>query len=263
MFPSGIIAIARAETNHVAEESTNLVSTAPETYNAQQEIEFARQKLQSDLPNRLQQLLDIFSSSQTERWFFSLISKLILAVRRACSDVYKTIDQDALSAAAWTARNVLELWVWLKYCAASRENARRYYEDAIRDMEGLVESLSKLHSLRGIPNSFENPARLGLAQVTQKQFGVDTLGLSYTRVAQAANAVGVGQEFTANNQFLSKFAHPTAGLVLGIMHQTEQLRELQVSITTQGLYFAGRCVIVLGEIIEALPSRTLKDGRIP
>jgi hypothetical protein len=58
--------------------------------------------------------------------------------------------------------------------------------------------------------------------------------------------------YTATNSFLSKLAHPTAGLVLGIMHQEEALRTPQAMLTTTGLYFGGQCVIVLEEITAAI-----------
>jgi hypothetical protein len=65
--------------------------------------------------------------------------------------------------------------------------------------------------------------------------------------------VGLGDWFVPTNSFLSKFAHPTAGLGLGIMHQSD-LRNLQAVLTTNGLYFAGQCVIALEEIVLALPA---------
>jgi hypothetical protein len=66
----------------------------------------------------------------------------------------------------------------------------------------------------------------------------------------AAKSIGQQQWFSANNKLLSKFAHPTAGLVLGIMHQTEKHRHLQALLTTSGLYFAGQCVIALEEMTQ-------------
>src|ERR1700678_264161 len=97
------------------------------------------------------QLYDIVTSCKSkgavEPWFADLVVKILLSVNRVCGDLLKTIDQDSLSSAAWNSRNLLELWVWLKYCATSRENARRFHEDAIRDMQGLTDALSKLHAL--------------------------------------------------------------------------------------------------------------------
>jgi hypothetical protein len=232
------------------------METAPEQFDVEWETNFSRDKLQSAIPNRLQEIYDIIASRRhkVEPWFADLVTKILLGVNRVCADLLKTMEQETVSGAAWNARNLLELWLWLKYCAASRDNARRFYEDSLRDMQGLTDALSKLHALRGIPNEFEASARQKIADVAREKLGLDSLDGGYERVADAAKSVGLYDWFAANNSFLSKFAHPTAGLVLGIMHQSEALRTLQASLTTNGLYFAGQCVIALEEIVGNIPA---------
>jgi hypothetical protein len=44
---------------------------------------------------------------------------------------------------AWRARNLLELFVWSRYCASSRDNARRLYDDATHDMSGVLAAFKK------------------------------------------------------------------------------------------------------------------------
>jgi hypothetical protein len=51
-------------------------------------------------------------------------------------------DKD-LPGAAWLARNLLELLVWVKYRGISRENAWRFHGDVLRDLKGLLESHAK------------------------------------------------------------------------------------------------------------------------
>lgn len=224
----------------------------PDEYDVQRETEFNREKLQAAIPRRLDELTNILAEhhGRVEGWYADVIYKVLLSVRRVCSALLATIDQEALSAAAWNARNLLELWVWIKYCGASRQNARRFYEDALRDIEGLVKALSKLYALKGMPNDFEDFARQGIAELAEK-FGVDPES-GYQRVANAATSVGLADWFSPNNTFLSKFAHPTAGLVLGIMHQTQTHDALQAVLTTDGVYFAGQCVIALEGIIVTI-----------
>lgn len=232
------------------------METAPEEYDIDWETNFSRDKLTTTIPNRLQVLQDILASHKdnSEPWFGDLGIKILLSVNRVRLDLLKTMGQESVSGAAWNARNLLELWVWLKYCAASRENARRFYEDALRDMQGITESLSKLHALREIPNEFEASAREKIAEVVREKLGLNSLEGSYKRVADAAKSIGLGEWYAANNAFLSKFAHPTAGLIVGIMHQVESLRALQATLTTTGVYFAGQCVIVLEEIVAQIPA---------
>jgi hypothetical protein len=121
-------------------------------------------------------------------------------------------------------------------------------------MQGLTDALSKLYALQGIPNEFEIPTRMKIAEVARDKLGLNSLDSNYTRVADAAKGVGLGDFFASNYKFLSKFAHPTAGLVLGIMHQSEAHRNLQATLTTFGLFFAGQCVIALEEIALAIPT---------
>jgi hypothetical protein len=230
----------------------------PVDYDMEKETEFNRDKLQTVIPNRLQQLLDIIvsrkSQGNVEPWFADLVHKLLLSVDRVRYDLLKTMEQDAVSGAAWNARNLLELWIWLKYCAASRENARRFHEDALRDMRGLSDALSKMHKQQGIPNEFEASARVQF-ELAREKFGLDSLDSDYLGVGDAAKAVGLVDQFGSTNKFLSKFAHPTAVLVVGIMHQSETHRGLQATMTTTGVYFAGQCVIVLGEIVQSMPAK--------
>ena len=230
----------------------------PVDYDIEKETEFNRDKLQTVIPNRLQQLLDIIASSKNqgsvEPWFADLVHKLLLSVDRVRYDLLTTIQQDAVSGAAWNARNLLELWIWLKYCAASRENARRFHSDALKDMQGLWDALSKMHKQQGIPNEFEASARVQF-ELAREEFGPDLLDGNYLRVGDAAKTVGLADQFGSTNKFLSKFAHPTAFLVVGIVHQSEIHRGLQASMTTTGVYYAGQCVIVLEEIVQSIPHR--------
>jgi hypothetical protein len=171
------------------------METAPKDYDVDRETHFTREKLQTAIPNRLQELYDIITSCKSrgtaEPWFADLVVKILLSVNRVCGDLLKTIDQETVSGAAWNSRNLLELWVWLKYCATSRENARRFQEDALRDIQGITDALSKLHALQGIPNEIEASARVKIAETARYKLGLDSLDSDYTHVADAAKAVGL------------------------------------------------------------------------
>ena len=95
-----------------------------EDYDVGYETQFTRDKLQTSIPNRLQELCAIITSCKSigtvDPWFADLVVKLLISVSRVCGDLLKTIDQETVSGAAWNSRNLLELWVWLKYCAASQ-----------------------------------------------------------------------------------------------------------------------------------------------
>jgi hypothetical protein len=223
-----------------------------EQYDICKESAFNRAQLGTAIPNRLAELEMILMTriNGPESWYWEMLHKILLSVARVCTDLYRTMDQEQFPVVAWNARNLLELWIWIKYCAASRHNARRFYEDVLRDMRGLTDALSKLHLVTGVANEFETTARKSIADVAREKLKIDSLDGSYSRVADAAKAIGLGDWFSASNTLLSKFAHPTAGLVVGIMHQKQNFRPLQAVLTTNGLYFAGQCVIALEEAIS-------------
>ena len=92
------------------------METAPEEYDIDWETNFSRDKLTTAIPNRLQELQDILVSRKdnSEPWSGDLVIKLLLSVNRVRLDLLKTMGQESVSGAAWNARNLLELWVWLK-----------------------------------------------------------------------------------------------------------------------------------------------------
>ncbi len=223
-------------------------------YNVEVETQFNREKLSVAIPKRLQELLETLDLRLpvAEEWYVSLLTKIILNVARICRDLLATIEKQDLPAAAWNARNLLELWVWIKYCSTSRANAWQFNGDVLRDMRLLAESLSKMYRTRGIESEFESEARKKLADLAAS-IGVNSIDERYTQVRDAAEAVGLDSWYGPMNILLSKFAHPTAGLVIGLMHQDEMMQNLQSTCTTQGVFFAGQCVIALSEAVLALP----------
>jgi hypothetical protein len=118
------------------------------------------------------------------------------------------------SVMAWRARNLLELSVWIEYCLKSRENARRFYDDKMRDA---FEWVSVMHSLAEL-----FPALPAAAQIKQVKARMETSAInsgvdiddSYMRVNDAARELGILQPWGKMNKLLSKFAHPTAFTVL-------------------------------------------------
>jgi hypothetical protein len=229
-----------------------------EEYNVEYEAEFTRTQLGTNIPKRLQELLDIiYSRTDLEEGYVKVIGLLIHNVARVCRDLLRTTDdQEALPATAWNARNLLELLVWAKYCAA-HDNARRFYEDALRDFQGIADVYAKMCEVSGIENKFEASMRQNIEDVAINQLGLDSLDSKFTRVGEAAKVVGLGPLYDAHNKYLSKFAHPTAGLIIGVMrHDKDKIRPLQCLLATQGLYFAGECVSVLEQIVQANPPAT-------
>jgi hypothetical protein len=57
-------------------------------------------------------------------------------------DFKRAYQERKISTVAWLARNFLELSAWIQYCNLSEENAKRFYDDAVRDMHGWALRLS-------------------------------------------------------------------------------------------------------------------------
>jgi hypothetical protein len=128
----------------------------------------------------------------------------------------------------------------------SAEPARALdYEDALRDVKGLCDSLNKAAAVRGLKTLNADAA---LAQVASTKLGITELDAKFLNVSDAAKAVGLYENWYAPLfKMLSKFAHPTAGLVIGLAHQDEHSRGLQTTCATMGVFFARNAISVFDE----------------
>jgi len=96
--------------------------------------------------------------------------------------------------------------------------------------------------------------------VARIKLGVETMDANYERVAKAASTVGIDKWYLPCNAFLSKFAHPTSLLVVGVMHLMEFQRDLQVVLTAQGVIFARESVAVLSKMTLATPRTVARSN---
>jgi Family of unknown function (DUF5677) len=117
---------------------------------------------------------------------------------------------------AWRARNLLELSVWCLFCSKSKENARRLYEDAARDILGLFSAFTKSGTATAQDPEWLDlftGAKKGLSQRATSD-GIASLDGAYKQVSEAAKEAGIGEHFSLSYRMLSKFAHPTAMRIL-------------------------------------------------
>jgi hypothetical protein len=227
------------------------MATDPHDYDIDKETAASRNMLEKRIPAELNKiklaLVDIAKRKAYEPWRLALTFDLVDAIERNCQQLLETMEKDRLPAAAWIARNLLELLVWVKYCGVSRENAWRFHEDALRDAKGLVDAHAKSCAAMGIENETTTIAAERLQQVASEKLGLEDIDADFLAVSKAAKAQGVdlGDRFGPFHRSLSKFAHPTAGLVHGITHQPEACRQLQAVFTTQGVYFAAQSTLAV------------------
>jgi Family of unknown function (DUF5677) len=155
---------------------------------------------------------------------------------------YESPARDDSAALAWRARNLLELSVWSIYCAKNRENARRFYEDAGRDVHGILDAFIKWGMATTQPSDWMDPlavAKLDLADQALRSDGIHSLEGPYKEVREAAKESGIGDHFAVSYKMLSKFAHPTAMRVLA--SYDEQRESLQ-----RDLFFSQGCLFFTG-----------------
>ena len=220
-------------------------------YDIEKETAVNRKMLEERIPARLNEIYRLLVENRQgfEQWRLALTIDLVQSVGRNCGELLETIGKDRLPAAAWIARNLLELLVWVKYCGVSKENAWRFHEDALRDAKGLTELHKQICDAMGIEDESSTIAAQLIKDAASK-LGLEDIDSIFLAVAKASKAPGVDldRQFVAFNKSLSKFAHPTAGLVHGITHQAEVCRHLQAVWTTHGVYFAVQSTLT----VEAL-----------
>jgi hypothetical protein len=188
-----------------------------------------------------------FEGKQNE-WLFEVFASLCAQTFEEYINLKKTHENKpglATSEIAWRTRNLLELFVWSGYCSTDIENARRFYEDAGRDMRDLADSFIKWGAAtKQEPDWIQNfsDARKDLKEkMIQKE--MINLDDGYTPVREAAKKIGFQDNFRISNSILSKFAHPTAALILRPKDFEQKLR---------GHFYGQGCMFFCGafDIIE-------------
>lgn len=186
-------------------------------------------------------------------WWVQLFGSLCFQVFSEYLSLKRSYGEkrDSASLLAWRARNLLELSVWCLYCSKSRENARRLYEDAGRDVLGLFSAFTKW----GIATA-QDPNWLDLLTRAKQDLsqravldGIASLDESYKGVRDAAKKVGIGDQFNLSNRMLSKFAHPTAMQILAPPDETKVTLQKDLFFSQGCLFFTGAFVALEGQLL--------------
>jgi hypothetical protein len=181
--------------------------------------------------------------------FASLCAQLFseyLLLKRAYEE-----KRDGAPLLAWRARNLLELSVWCLYCSKSRENARRLYADAGRDVLGIFSAFTKW----GMATA-QDPDWLGLFTGAKKALsqqaasdGIESLDGRYKEVSEAAKESGIGDHFSLSYRMLSKFAHPTAMQILATPDEEKEDVQKDCFFSQGCLFFTGAFGALEGQLL--------------
>jgi hypothetical protein len=148
-------------------------------------------------------------------WYVQVLGGLtflIFSEYHLLKEAHAEQQQDHTSLLAWRARNLLELSVWAQYCSKSKENARRLYADAGRDVTDVFSTFQRWGSATAQDTEFIvslTGAKQDLAGRAASE-GIETLDGSYKKVHDAAKECGQEGNYRVAFKLLSKFAHPTA-----------------------------------------------------
>lgn len=199
-------------------------------------------------------------------WCVQLFGQLCYQVLSEYSAIKRAYDEKQNGDAtliAWRARNLLELFVWAAYFAKSRDNARRLYEDAGRDAHelfGIFENWGKTSGQS--PDWLDSLAggKSDLGERANKE-GISTLDKRYMRVEAAADTCGLKAYYKALSKMLSKFVHPTALQILGVVDDAKHTLQRDCFFGLGCLFF-NRAFVAL-EGASAISSDYLGPTRTP
>jgi hypothetical protein len=184
------------------------------------------------------------SPGADNEWYVQLFGQLcyqVLSEYRLLQDAHMAKRDGDAQLLAWRARNLLELSVWAEYFAKSRDNARRLYEDAGRDAHELVAVFERWGQASGQSidwlNSLAN-GKTDLATRAAKE-GIATLDTRYMRVDDAAAECGLREHYKIMSKMLSKFVHPTALQILGLVDAAKHTVQRDCFFSLGCLFFAG------------------------
>jgi hypothetical protein len=159
--------------------------------------------------------------------------------------------REGASLLAWRARNLLELSVWCLYCSKSRENARRFYADAGRDVLGLFSAFTKWGGATAQDCDWIDlftGAKQDLSQRAASD-GVESLDGPYKQVSEAAKESGIGDHFSVSYRMLSKFAHPTAMQILAPPDEGKAALQENCFFSQGCLFFTGAFVALEDQLL--------------
>jgi len=184
-------------------------------------------------PERAQAVLEVLKRENSEahkieEWREVQLAKFIWTLILAASDLERAYKEKQTSTLAWLTRNLLELSVWIQFCNMSPEHAKRFRDDAVRDLYGFSQAVQSLELSETGAEDFELKRSQQHLSTFAQSWGIHTLGDDYQKVSGAAEEVGRGEIFRGLNKMLSKYAHPTAWAVHSLfsVEADAELRDL-------------------------------------
>ena len=149
-------------------------------------------------------------SKRIPRWRVRQVENFVVALNETAFELERARHEGRAVTLAWSGRNFLELSVWIRYCCASEENAKRFSQDTSRNLFGMIAAL-KGADIR--PDQHKEVEEL--LQRFERIFNTQSFKVTdeFKKVGKAAVELGRERQFFSDNKFFSKMAHPTALIV--------------------------------------------------
>lgn len=128
-------------------------------------------------------------------------------------DLVLSYKEQRVDAVAQATRNLLELCIWTEFCEMSEENAKRFSDDAARDMRDLMEAVQALYVSVNKEPEPKLAGMIGELKANAPSFDIKDIDAEYMLVNNAAGVVGRQLGHAKFYKAASKFAHPTALLL--------------------------------------------------
>jgi len=74
------------------------------------------------------------NASMADNWIAIVCNLLRESIKKHTDRLNQIARRGDIQPVAWHARNLLELMLYSRFCAKNRENALRFYTDAVRDI---------------------------------------------------------------------------------------------------------------------------------
>ncbi len=202
------------------------------------------------VPERVVTLSNFFAKARRKAvrlpdWRVHQISSFIRYVGFYAGDLNETYRTDRLDSLAQAMRNLMELSVWVKFCESSEEEAKRFFDDGLRDFREVVEVLQKTYTKENKAPQERLDEILSAVKNVAPKFNISDVEASYIRVNDAAGKVGKQDMHSVFYKVASKFAHPTALLLL----MREPFAGMQDSIYEIGAKLADECLKALEKTV--------------
>jgi hypothetical protein len=152
-------------------------------------------------------------ASRFAAWQARQILHFIRQVSLYAGDLEVSYQSKRIDSLAQALRNLMELDVWAEYCDASEANAKRFFDDMVRDVREILDIHQKDHiQFTQKPHERADELNQSLREHAKTLAVVDLDG-KFTQVRDAANELGRSLQHNGLYKIASKYAHPTALLL--------------------------------------------------